>query len=146
MVVGVAERGVLRVVPAGPEAENDPPPGQVIERRGHLGHEGWVAKRRAHHQRTQLDAGNQGPERAERGPRLAHAFLRDVREPEQQVVEHPDRIEPASLGARGERQGFGKVGRVAVGGVAFGERERDANAHRRSLAGRRRTAAARSLG
>ena len=33
-----------------------------------------------------------------------------------------------------------------VGGIAFGEREGDANAHRRSLAGRRRTAATRPRG
>ena len=109
LVVGrVAEGLVLRVVPATPDAEDEPAAADVVERRGHLGQQGRVAERRAHDDRPELDALRRLGDGRQDRPALVDAGRLAI-EPEEQMVEDPDRVEPRRLG------GSGDVADLAVG-------------------------------
>ena len=71
LVVGrVAERLVFRIVPAAPDAEDQPTAADVVERGGHLGQQRRVAECRAHDDRPELDAVGRLGDGAEDRPAL----------------------------------------------------------------------------
>jgi hypothetical protein len=97
MVVREAERPILRLVPAGAQAEDQPPAGDLVDG-VRLGSEhGRVVEARRGHQRTQLDPRRDRRQRGERAPRLPWRDRLRPPVPIQQVVADPDRVETDRL-------------------------------------------------
>ncbi len=80
----------------------------------HLGHQAGVPERRAHDERAELDARDHRRQGRQDRPGLVEAFVGLAREAEDQVVEHPDRVEAGALGALREVERLGERRRAAV--------------------------------
>ena len=132
VVLREPERVVLRVVPPGPEAEDQPSTAHLVGGRGHLGHERGVAEARAQDERADLDAFGRGGEGAHDGPGLELAVDRPARGLVEEVVVHPDRIEPVRLGRPRERRDRRPRGPAAAG-IARGRGHDHADLHARSV-------------
>jgi len=85
------------------------------------------------HQRAELHPGHDRRERRERRPRLVRSLVGLGREPEEQVIEDPDRIEAHLLGDRRERPRLLERRHPAVDGLAEGHRDGHTHTHRPSL-------------
>ena len=131
-----AEGGVLGLVPAAAQSQDQSPARQVVEGLAHLRHEPGIPERRAHHECAQLDPLDHAGQRGEGRPGLVQALVGLVGEAEQQVVEDPDRIEADTLGAVREVDRLGERRGPTILEVAVGQGNRDADAHRRSLSRR----------
>ena len=104
VVERVAERVEFGLVPAAPDTQDEPSAADVIERGRHLGQQRGVAEGRAHDDRPELHpAGGLGDGRQDR-PALVDPGRLAV-EPVEQVVEHPDRVEPDPPPPRSRRPG-----------------------------------------
>ena len=73
MVEREAERAELGLVPAGPEAEDEPAAADLVDRGRLLGQHRRVVEARARHERPELDPRRRGGEAGERRPRLPRA-------------------------------------------------------------------------
>ena len=104
VVLREPERVVLRVVPPGPEAEDQPTAAHLVGGRGHLGDERRAPEARAQDERADLDAFGRGCERAHDRPRLELPVDRSARRLVEEVVVHPDRVQAVRLGGPRERR------------------------------------------
>ena len=123
-----AVRLVLVLLPAGAEAEQQPPARDDVDLRGHLGHDGRVAVGVAEHDRAHAHARHQRGQRAERAQRFQHRALTLLRVG-QEVIGHagdvPARrlqVFPEVQDARprlptGAREDHPEVGRGPQGGA-----------------------------
>ena len=124
LVIGrIPERLELRVVPAGSDPEDQAAAADVVECGRHLRLERRVAEPGAEHDRAQLDTLGRLRDRRKDRPALMDAGLLAAA-PEQQVVEHPDRIEARRLGGERDIADLG-VGRDPVAVVLIGDRQHD---------------------
>jgi hypothetical protein len=104
VVEGVAEGGVFGLLPAGPQAEDQAAAADLLERVGHLGQQGRVAKAGAGDERAEGDALGDHGQRAEQRPGLVRAVAPAVRDHDRrrvavdQVVGHPEGVEADRLG------------------------------------------------
>jgi hypothetical protein len=90
MVVGPAEGVVLRLVPAGADAERQSSPAGVVEGDGHLRQQRRVAEAQAQHEAADADALGGRAQQRQRGPALQRAGFRPVGEPQDDVIEDPE--------------------------------------------------------
>src|SRR4029453_1781949 len=97
VVVGVTEGEVVRFVPAGAETEDEAAAADLVDRVGDLRLEGRVAVRGAGDERTELDARRDRRQGRQVRPALPGTLLLLPREPVDQVIRHPERIESAHL-------------------------------------------------
>ena len=102
VVEGVAERGVLRLVPAGAEAQDQASVRHLVQRRRHLGQERRRPEARPQHDRAQLHALRDRGGGREQRPGLVDAVLGLIRQPEDEVVVDPEAVEAALLGVARE--------------------------------------------
>ena len=94
-----AVAAVLVLVPAGPEAEDQPPAADVVDRDRLLEEHGRVAERVARDKHAEADPRRPRGERCQQRPRLVTGVLgRPVGV--EQVVDEPGVIEPELLGER----------------------------------------------
>lgn len=101
-VVG-ADGVELLPAPAGTEPEQEPPAGELLQRRGLLRQHERVAQRRHQHRGAEPEPLGDRREVADRHQRLEHATeLRPVRPGRQHVVGEPRRREPEVLGLAGQ--------------------------------------------
>ena len=73
VVEGVAEGAVLRLVPAGAEAQDQPAAADLVDRVGHLRQQRRVAEAGADDERADLDPLGDGGQRGQQRPALPRA-------------------------------------------------------------------------
>ncbi len=93
MVEGIAEGGVLRVMPAGADAQGQPATADLIGRRCHLGQQRRIAHPESQDQRAQVHPVGRSGERGQHAPRFVDAALRRIREAEERVIDDPQPID-----------------------------------------------------
>ena len=109
VIVGIPERMVLGLVPAGTDTEYQTPVTHFIQGNCHLGEQRRVSKAVASDKRTELDTRGRRRQSAEHGPRLpgaaglsrGHFHLDGVvgrRLAKQQVIGNEQRVEPNRFG------------------------------------------------
>ena len=97
MVERIAEGGVFGLVPAGPDAEDQAPVGDLVERRGHLRRQRGRPEAGAEDDRPELHpVGHRGDRRQQR-PRFVDTVLWLVGHPEDEMVVRPHAVEAAGL-------------------------------------------------
>ncbi len=129
VVLRIAERVVLGVVPPGPQAEGHPPAADDVGGGGHLGQEPGRSERGAHHQLAELDPfGGRGEGRHHR-PRLELAFGRLAGAGREEVVVDPQGVEADRLGVLGEAPDL-RPARHPPAAVGRSHRDEDAEPHR----------------
>src|SRR4051812_48648763 len=100
MVVGKSKGGVLRLVPASAQPQDQSAPRYLIQRCGFLGDHGWTVEGRASDKRANLDTLGHGCQRSHDRPRFPGTFWRFARTTVQKMIADPDRIVAERLGRR----------------------------------------------
>src|SRR5512146_2243880 len=99
MVERIAERLILRLMPARAESQDEAPVADLVQAVGHLRQQRGIAERRGGDERAERDAVCDGGERAQEREDFPGAKLLRVWSPEDQVVRQPERVEAELLGA-----------------------------------------------
>ena len=97
VVVRVAERPELGLVPAGPEAEHQPASADLVDGHRLLGEQRRVVEARAGDERAELHPARDRGDRREGRPRLPRPARLAIRPAIEQVLAEPDRVEPEVL-------------------------------------------------
>ncbi len=103
VIEGETERVVLGLVPAAAQAQDEPAAGHLVRGRGHLGEQPGIPERGRQDERSELDLVGHRRERAQQRPRLVDAHLATVVLAEEEVVAHPQAVDPARLRLPGDR-------------------------------------------
>ena len=96
MIERIAEHREFRLVPARAEAQDQPTAAHLVDCIGHLGKECRVAERRAHDQRSQLDASRRLRQSRKQRPGLPDTTSLTI-PLEEEMVGDPDRVELIAL-------------------------------------------------
>jgi hypothetical protein len=110
MVGRIAEGLVLRVEPAGPDAENQTASADGVGRRRHLREEGRVAEQDAHDELALLDAIRRRGQRGDDRPRLVDAHDRPTGRTGQEVVADQAESSPRSSAFNANPSTSGQAG------------------------------------
>ena len=97
MVLREAERLELRLVPAGPKAQNEPAAADLVDRGGLFGKQRRVMEIRTSDQGTQLDPRGRGGDGGQRRPGLPWPSGRAVRPAIEQMLADPHGVETEVL-------------------------------------------------
>ncbi len=97
---------VPRPLAAHPQPEQEPPPGDVVERRSLLRDEARVPERQEHHSRSERDPARDGGEGRERDAEVEDRIV------EREMLAGPDRVVPQLLGELGDRPVPARVGEL----------------------------------